>query len=288
MQGYSDKITHNKNLHVGVNKIKFSHKRHDTTSRRQFLHGFTLIELLVVISIIALLLSILVPSLTRVKKQAQNALCMSNLRQWSLIWDMYLQGSEGQFMIGGYTYGKNPKGSIRQDWMSLLQSYYADPSLLFCPSATKLFVDGARHPFAAWEIREKNTGMTPGTNHSYGINHWLEDNWWPNPHFWRNINRVITPSQVPLFMDCKIYVAAPSSKRESPPPFEGSQYVKPDRQMTRICMNRHEGAINMLFIDYSVRHVGLKRLWNFKWHTQYDLSERDPVWPEWMQRLPNK
>ena len=53
MRSDSDKITHNKNLHVGVNKIKFLRRRHDTASRRQSLHGFTLIELLVVISIIA-------------------------------------------------------------------------------------------------------------------------------------------------------------------------------------------------------------------------------------------
>jgi len=42
--------------------------------------GFTLIELLVVISIIALLLAILMPSLQRVKKQAQAVACMSNIK----------------------------------------------------------------------------------------------------------------------------------------------------------------------------------------------------------------
>jgi prepilin-type N-terminal cleavage/methylation domain-containing protein len=42
-------------------------------------HAFTLIELLVVISIIALLLSILVPSLAKVKEAGRRAVCGSRM-----------------------------------------------------------------------------------------------------------------------------------------------------------------------------------------------------------------
>jgi prepilin-type N-terminal cleavage/methylation domain-containing protein len=60
--------------------------------------AFTLIELLVVIAIIALLMAILMPALQRVKKQASAAVCLSNLRQWGVVWSMYTQDHEGSFL----------------------------------------------------------------------------------------------------------------------------------------------------------------------------------------------
>ena len=56
--------------------------------------GFTLVELLVVISIIAMLMSILMPALGRAREAARRVVCLSNLRQLTLAWNMYVMDND--------------------------------------------------------------------------------------------------------------------------------------------------------------------------------------------------
>lgn len=56
--------------------------------------GFTLIELLVVIAIIALLMGILMPSLTRAREQARRESCQSRVRQHVLALNIYAQDND--------------------------------------------------------------------------------------------------------------------------------------------------------------------------------------------------
>ena len=55
------------------------------TENQNIKKGFTLIELLVVVSIIALLVSILMPALNKAKELAKLTMCMSNLKQMGLV-----------------------------------------------------------------------------------------------------------------------------------------------------------------------------------------------------------
>lgn len=107
--------------------------------------GFTLIELLVVIGVIAVLLSVVVPSLARAKEQCREVICKSNLRQLALANLGYVSENDSQYVLAApdiFT-GANLRRwhGVREDLNSYFQAdkspltdYFADGQIKRCPT----------------------------------------------------------------------------------------------------------------------------------------------------------
>jgi prepilin-type N-terminal cleavage/methylation domain-containing protein len=61
--------------------------------------GFTLVEALVVVSVVAVLLALLVPTLLRARDMGFRAVCANNLRQQNMAWQSYLQDNKDIFPV---------------------------------------------------------------------------------------------------------------------------------------------------------------------------------------------
>ncbi|MCU0915854.1 MAG: type II secretion system GspH family protein [Planctomycetes bacterium] len=241
--------------------------------------GFTLIELLVVIAIIAVLMAILMPSLSRVRKQARAVVCQAHLKQWGPVWSMYCEDNQGYF---------HNRISI---WPQVVRPYCREPEIRFCPMAIQLYSQGGRWGYGAWELGDMSG--------SYGLNQWVlnvpktsvEGRRAPE-NMWRTPN-VDGGNYIPLFLDCAT-IGATVWPEDDPPDYDGQYWPYTGNnmdEMRRVCVNRHDGGIGVLFLDYSVRKVGLKELWTLKWHRLYNTGgfwtkaggAEPEDWPRWMR-----
>ena len=254
------------------------------------LKAFTLIELLVVISVIALLLAILLPSLQRVRRQAKAVACQSNLRQWGLCFKMYTDDNNDRFFSDVVD---------KMYWYKTLRPYYSDSNdLLLCPMATK-YVDNPNwngSKFSTWRVPISFAVRPPATPTSffygsYGINARildLTDTEGLN-RYW-GICFVKGANNIPVCLDCR-WTFILVEHLEVPPAYD--DVSMPDSGMSFFCINRHNGGINSLFMDWSVRKVGLKELWTLNWHRKFDTAGPWTKaggalledWPEWMRNF---
>ncbi|AQQ71009.1 PilD-dependent protein PddA [Limihaloglobus sulfuriphilus] len=267
-------------------------------------NAFTLIELLVVISIIALLMSLLMPALGKVKQQARAVVCMSNLRQLALCASMYV--TENRSAWAG-VYGFATPEQSNQNWLNALRKYYnptgkGGDKVSLCPEATKPVSVVGRTPRAAWSGWDDAGGRySEYDSTSYAFNDWL-----CNPpdtgsrnvagrdakRFWRNFD-MADAAEVPVFIDA-VHISVTPTRFDSPPrysslsvPMTGLSWNSDTMKMA--CIERHMmDFVQAVQVDQSVKRIGLKQLWDCKWHKNYDLSAPKPnfeVEAPWMMEL---
>lgn len=258
--------------------------------------AFTLIELLVVISIIALLLAILIPSLRRAKSSAQRAACVSHLHQIAVALEMYeMQYDYKRFAV------RNDSSDTNLYWMGKLANFLGDPEygkrfkrgetidILLCPSApaSRLIPDASRqNPSGRWGTNDRPWEWARTNNmstiSSYTINGWLVYDWMYDQvsgikeFVFRNWDSV--RPEVPIFGDGLWTIGWPKASDPEPPDLAGGDtggLDTWDTHMWRFCINRHSKKINLVFKDLHVGLLQLEKLWHTPWHKDYENPTRE-------------
>ncbi len=127
-------------------------------------NGFTLVELLVVIGIIALLISILLPSLSKARKQATAVKCQSNMRQIGQAIVIYANLYNGE-IVPSVVWSNTPNAGGNDAWGFLLvnDKLLPDPRLKYtAPNASAS--DGLGTVFLCPAVRDYLVGDNAGTH----------------------------------------------------------------------------------------------------------------------------
>jgi len=218
------------------------------------------------------------------KRRVKEAICATNLKRWGMVWKCFVDDHDGYF----------PENL---DWLGALEPYYDIRRLRLCPEATEVMSEpiagysqrGGK--FSAWLVWDLQGNPVVC---SYGLNAWVTratgggrqfEQLWKTPY-------TAGGTFAPLMTDCACDSGTPLTM-DQPPEYDGQIYYSAPtdiNEMRSFCLNRHTAAINVVFLDFSVRKVGLKHLWVQWWYRGWpdDLAEVGlPEWPEWMADFKN-
>lgn len=243
--------------------------------------AFTLVELLLVVTIVAILVALLLPRMSKMRAASRGGACAAVQRQLANAFVMYVQENHRRSFV--YP-GNSGQASFDNFWMSLLEKFSgSNDNLRICPEATirsdkvfgtaRLAWSGHNHPPGYWI----NSG---GDFHygSFAINGFMYHKYTAG---WISLKSSLPWHNVPLFADAMWVDGWPSTTDAPAPNFDHPYAIYEatgvvPSQMARFCVDRHIFSINVSFADGSTRTVPLGDLWKLKWSTIFSPGTYNP------------
>ena len=214
-------------------------KGEDRAVRQRKRLGFTLIELLVVVAIIALLVTILMPSLARAKDLMRATACLSNMHHTGLAVQMYISENGESYPPSSCDLHENPADTW---WINALQPFSGTRLLYRCPSdEAETFLDWTDPP------PQEEWGEYRWA--SYSTNARFDD------EQFRHLGDVPQPAET-------VYAC------ETPESVVGADHVhpemwlSPDDPRNHVAHDRHMDKANYLFGDGHVAQMPLDDTWS--------------------------
>ena len=220
--------------------------------------GFTLIELLVVIAIIAVLAALLLPVLSRAKRQAANAACLNHLKQLGLCLHLYTCDNEDYVVPNDLPFDPGASwcpGNTRWDvdpsniQNGLLFRYNNSAAIYHCPAdqSTVETWDGQKLPqlrtrsyCLSQSINGFRAAMNTDTNGGNSI----------TPCF-RKLTEVQNPSPTECIAFLDVHEDDISDSKFTMPTLAFLQGVT---NWMDLPANRHNQGCNLSFMDGHVKH----------------------------------
>ena len=229
--------------------------------------GFTLIELLVVIGIIAVLLSLLLPSVNGARKSAQATKCAATLRELDQAFLLYSQDNHDSTLYYGAAFN-NATGLA---WGIRLAPYLKreNSSYRLCPSTEENRPRNANDPGSNWLAWISDVDSTHFFAGSYTLNLALVTDSGTGGAIggpWKTTVAITNPVEVPVFLD-GVWRETTGDNDIVPPKslLDGGWKSGSFAGVQRVCIDRHKKAVNAAFADGHVERILLRQLWDLQW-----------------------